>query len=189
MSNTPPQTQVLQEHRLEAYFHRALHDAARHRHLDAGAATLHYLTHLLTDFARSERLFDYTENGLQIRPLALLYGEAINARSVRERRLWLQRLGDMSLFVSGLFAGRLSRRYTDLDYCVAMGGNAYGYLRETGADNSRDRAQAEIFGELSQRFVRFVDLLAEVGGGDPSPQTATASASLGPTYRTPPVLN
>lgn len=189
MSNIQPHTQVLQERRLEAYFHHALHETARHRRLDAGAATLHYLTQLLTDYARSEHLFDYTENGLQIRPLALLYGEAINARSVRERRLWLQRLGDMSLFVSGLFAGRLSRRFIDLNYCVAMGGNAYGYLRETGTDNSRDRAQAEIFGELSEGFVRFVDLLAEVSGGEPSPPAATASASFGPTCRAPVTLN
>lgn len=168
MSNTPPHTQILQEQRLECFFHRALHDAARRQRLEAGAATLHYLTHLLTDYARSEQLFDYTENGLQIRPLALLYDEAINARSVRERRLWLQRLGDLALFVSALFAGRLSRRYTDLEYCVAMGGNAYGYLRETGADSSRDRALGEIFGELSLRFVHFVDLLAEVGGNEPN---------------------
>lgn len=185
MSHTQPHTQVLQEQRLEAFFHRALHDAARHQRLDAGAATLHYLTHLLTDYARSERLFDFTEQGLQIRPLALLYGEAINARSVRERRLWLQRLGDMALFVSGLFAGRLSRRYTDLDYCVAMGGNAYGYLQDTGAANSRDRALGEIFGELSEDFVRFVDLLAEVGG-----YTPRGFADLPPTAgRAAPRLN
>lgn len=167
MNQTLPHAQVLQEQRLEAFFHRALHDAAHHQRLDAGAATLHYLTHLLTDYARSEHLFDYTENGLQIRPLALLYGEAVNARSVRERRLWLQRLGDLALFVSGLFAGRLSRRYTDIDYCVAMGGNAYGYLLDTATDSSRDRALGEVFGELSERFVRFVDLLAEVGGVEP----------------------
>lgn len=147
--------------RLSAYFHDAVHHtAARHR-IDAGDATLHYLTLLLSHYARSERLFDYDQRHLQLRPLALLYGDALAAGSERERRLWLQRLGDLALFVGGLFAGRLSRHLTDLDYCVAMGGNAYDYLGQTAP---RADEQALVFGELAGGFARFVDLVADVTG-------------------------
>jgi len=154
---------VIQTARLSEYFHHAVHRAASRRHLNADQATLHYLSLLLSHYARSEQVFDYDDRRLQLRPLALLYSEALGARSPRERRLWLQRLGDLALFVGGLFAGQLSRRFQDLDYCVAMGGNAYGYLQQT-AIHPADRGQAAVFGELAERFERFVDLVAAVTG-------------------------
>jgi hypothetical protein len=116
----------------------------------------------LSDYAKADRLFDHTGEGVQLRPLALLYGDALAAPSVTERRLWLRRLGDLALFVAGWFSGRLSRRLTDLDYCIAMGGNAYGYLHDTADASPRDRALAEVFGELAHGFERFVDLVSSV---------------------------
>ena len=154
---------VIQMSRLIEYFHHAVHSEASRRHLAADQATLHYLALLLSQYAHSERVFDYDQQGLQLRPLALLYGEALHAGSRRERRLWLQRLGDLALFVGGLFAGRLSRHFQDLDYCVSMGGNAYGYLEQT-ATQPGDQAMAQVFGELAHGFDRFVDLVAVVTG-------------------------
>lgn len=148
---------------LGEYFHHAVHDAADRAHLSADAATLHYLASLLSDYARSERVFDHGGEHWQIRPLALLYGEALMASSAAERRLWLQRLGDLALFVSGLFAGRLSRRFQDLDYCVAMGGNAYSALQHN-AERRERQDQALVFGELALGFNRFATLVAEVTG-------------------------
>ncbi len=176
---------VIQAARLSEYFHHAVHDAASRRHLNADQATLHYLSLLLSQYARSEQVFDYDNRRLQLRPLALLYGEAIAAGTQRERRLWLQRLGDLALFVGGLFAGRLSRRFQDLDYCVAMGGNAYGYLQLT-ATRPGERAQAAVFGELSDGFDRFVDLIAIVTGSRTTAagnRGAPASTPTGPAGR------
>jgi hypothetical protein len=153
---------LVTEGNLRAFFHDSITDAARCRRLDAGDATLHYLTHLLADYAKTERLFDHTQTGPRLRPLAMIYRDALDAPSVAERRLWLQRLGDLALFVAGWFSGRLSRRLTDLDYCIAMGGNAYGYLHDTATGNPRDRALRDVFGELAQGFDRFVDLLASI---------------------------
>lgn len=159
---------VIQTARLSEYFHHAVHRAASRRHLSADQATLHYLSLLLSNYARSEQVFDYDNQRLQLRPLALLYSEALGARSQRERRLWLQRLGDLALFVGGLFAGQLSRRFQDLDYCVAMGGNAYGYLQQT-ATRPSDQGQAAVFGELAERFERFIDVVAIVTGRSEMP--------------------
>ncbi len=153
-------SELIREASLPAFFHQALTCAARAQKLDAGEPTLHYLTHLLSDYASVERLFDQTEDGITLRPLAVLYADALHAPSVHEQRLWLRRLGDLALFVGGLFAGRLSRRFTDLDYCIAMGGNAYGYLHQTANGSVRDRTLAEIYGELANDFGRFVELLA-----------------------------
>jgi hypothetical protein len=153
--------QVIQTAQLTEYFHHAVHKAAGRRHLCADEATLHYLSSLLCKYARSEEVFDYAGQRLQVRPLALLYGEALGAHSARERRLWLQRLGDLALFVGGLFSGQLSKHFRDLDYCVAMGGNAYGYLQQT-ATRPNQQAQATVFGELADHFALFVDLVATV---------------------------
>lgn len=155
---------LITEGNLQAFFHQSITDAARSRQLPAGDATLHYLTHLLADFAQADRLFDHTPAGPKLRPLAVLYSDALCAPSVTERRLWLQRLGDLALFIAGWFSGRLSRRLTDIDYCIAMGGNAYGYLHDTADGSPRDRALGEIFGELAHGFDRFVELLASITG-------------------------
>lgn len=168
MTNFGDTGRVIQEGDLKAFFHRSLTRTARDQRLDAGDATLHYLTHLLADYARSDRLFDDTAQGVELRPLALLYNDALEAASLAERRLWLRRLGDLALFVGGCFSGRLSRRLTDLDYCIAMGGNAYGYLHETADGSPRDRALGEIFGELAHRFARFVELLGAIVARDDS---------------------
>lgn len=154
---------VIQAAHLSAYFHDAVQSAASERHLSADHATLHYLAMLLCQYARSEQVFDYDQQRLHLRPLALLYGEALEASSTGERRLWLRRLGDLALFAGGLFAGRLSRRFQDLDYCVAMGGNAYSYLQQTST-RPNERAQAVVFGELADQFGRFVELVAVVTG-------------------------
>jgi hypothetical protein len=158
-----PQTQLIQATQLAAFFHDAVQAAAEQTHIAANAATLHYLASLLDGYTRSEQVFDFADNRLQLRPLALLYGEALEAGTPAERRLWLQRLGDLALFVGGLFAGRMHRRFQDLDYCMAMGGNAYGYLYDTATQRD-DSAQAAVFGELSENFSGFVGLVAMVTG-------------------------
>jgi hypothetical protein len=162
---------------LNDYFHHALHRAAGQRHLHVDQATLHYVALLLCHYTRSEQDFDYAEQRLQLRPLALLYAEALEAPSQRERRLWLQRLGDLALFVGGLFAGRLSRHFQDLDYCVAMGGTAYDYLQQT-ATRADEQAQATVFGELAEQFNHCVELIAVVTGKCPTGAPGGANAAI-----------
>lgn len=148
---------------LLAYFHDALHAASRHQQLAASDATLHYLSRLLTDYAHSDRLFDDTAEGRRLQPLARLYGQALEAPTPRERRLLLQRLGDLALFVGGLFGGRLQRRLVDLDYCVRMGTGAYGHLGELPERAAAPQALRTVFQELAQGFGHFVGVLAEIG--------------------------
>jgi hypothetical protein len=120
-----------------------------------------YLTHLLTDYARSERLYDRTQDGVVRRPLVDLYRLAVEAGSGQERNLLLQRLGDLALFVSAVLPDSLQRSLVDVDYYVSMGSSAYGLLCDAPACDRRTGALRDVFGELSARFVEFVDLLAE----------------------------
>lgn len=146
---------------LNAYFQQALHTTARSQRLDTDDPTLAYLTHLLTDYARSERLYDHTQDGMVRRPLVDIYKQASEAETKAERELALQRLGDLALFVSGFLPHSLQRGLVDVDYYVAMGAAAYGNLSDSASAGNRVRALRSVFEQLSRRFIDFVDLIAE----------------------------
>lgn len=154
------------ESNLRAFFHQSVNSAVINQQIDTGEATIWYLTNLLCDYARSEQLFDQTTDGLVLRTLTETYVMASEAPSERERQRLLRRLGDVALFISGLFSGRFTRHrmMVDVDYFMAMGGGAYAYLGDAGAASVRARSLSEIFQDLSRQFTGFVDVLAEVGG-------------------------
>lgn len=68
----------------------------------------------------------------------------------------------MALFIAGVFSDSLNRKAVDVDYYVAMGSNAYGYLSDCFRGTVREIALSKIFEELSVRFQEFMDVLAEV---------------------------
>lgn len=148
--------QPITERSLSGYFHSALGRAAQRQGHQPQEATLWYLTDLLTRYSRSEEFFDANTGRSGLRPLALMYGEAMHAGSEGERHRLLQRLGDVALFVAGLFHQSLARRAVRREYVVTMGGGAYAYLAE---NSPHDLA---IYDELAGHFVRFVNMLSEL---------------------------
>src|SRR5579872_6429366 len=119
------QARVMRVANLQEYFHDALQDALMHRKVAVEDQTEHYVVNLLTLFARSENLFEPTNDGVGIKPLVRLLSEALEAPTAAERERGLQRLGDVSLFVAGFFAHSFARKLIDVDYHIAMGGRAY----------------------------------------------------------------
>jgi len=157
--------QLITETSLQEYFQASLSDALENQNVKAGADTIHYVVSLLTSFSRAEKLFDRTPDGMMIRPLALVYAEAVEGKTVDERNRALRRLGDVALFISGIFSQSLNRCVVDVDYYVSMGGSAYSYLSDTMRATSRGRAMSGIYDELASKFVAFVDVLGEVSEG------------------------
>lgn len=149
------------------YFKDSLHSALSRQKVKAGEDTVFYVVNLLAWFARAENLFPQTPDGPVQQPLALIYAEAVEARTAEERDAALRRLGDVALVVAGLFAASFSRKLVDVDYYIAMGGSAYGLLSGQAAGSVRMRTFRAIFGELSAKFQAFVDVLAEVGDNTP----------------------
>jgi hypothetical protein len=145
------------------YFHDAVVGALEQRRFAVQDETLIYVTNLLATFARVECLYDRTPEGMMLRPLAQLYGDAAAAGTVTERNERLRKLGDISLFVAGLFAHSLSRSLVDVDYYIAMGGSAYGRLAVSAASAGNRRALQQVYTELAGHFPEIVDVLAEVG--------------------------
>jgi len=149
---------------LQDFFREELQQVFEQRKVDVGEDTLWYLTQLLYNFRRSEQLFDYNADGGTLTPLAEYYRQAHEAESSHERRLYLQRLGDVSLFISSLYSGALKRKPVNVGYYMSMGETAYGFLADTTGSSSRDRALVDIFSDLSARFSQLVAALANIAG-------------------------
>jgi hypothetical protein len=146
---------------LREFFKDTLHGALVKQHVAVEDQTEHYVVNLLTLFARSEALYESTPEGTRLKPLVVMLGEALEAPHAAERQRALQRLGDVSLFIAGFFAGSFAAKLIDIDYHIAMGGQAYGTLAQTVA-GGRGRALAAVFAELSHKFQPMVDALNEV---------------------------
>jgi hypothetical protein len=152
--------QPITETSLSIYFKDRVSECAQRYKPPPHEDTCWYLSSLLDRFGRTEHFFLYEDGRYALRPLALLYGDAREATSERERCLVLQQLGDMALFLGALFPERFTRRGIQQDYVVGMGGGAYDYL----AENSRQNRH--IFAELANTFTRMLELVANACSRD-----------------------
>jgi hypothetical protein len=147
---------------LREFFRDAFHEASEHQQLDIDEQSEQYVVNLLTMFSRADALYEKTPDGLRIKPLAHMLAEALDAPSAAARQRGLQRLGDVSLFIAGFFARSFARKLIDIDYHIAMGGNAYSSLADSMQRSASRRGIAAIYTELAQKFQRLVDALNEV---------------------------
>lgn len=147
---------------LQEFFRDSVAHSMRRQGLQACEVTAHYVVNLLTLFARSEALYDDSESRRGLKPLALMLADAVNASSASERTHALQRLGDVSLFISGFFSDGLADKIVDIDYYICMGEGAYHSLSREIHRTPRGAAYGPVFDELSCKFKGFVDVLADL---------------------------
>ncbi len=148
---------------LQAYFFDSVNDAVKNQQIDTSDESILYLVNLLTTFSRSEDLFHYDEEGVSLKPLALMYSDALAENTPSLRIRILQKLGDTALFISGVFSDSLNTRLVDMDYYIAMGGNAYACISDSLRHQRINAAsQQSVYEELTRKFVHFVDVLSEV---------------------------
>ncbi|MCI0507580.1 MAG: hypothetical protein L0Z73_15920 [Gammaproteobacteria bacterium] len=60
------------------------------------------------------------------------------------------------------FSDSLNNKLVDVDYYIAMGGNAYSCLSESMRGYFRNTATQPLYKELTAKFVAFADVLSEV---------------------------
>ncbi|MDD5035964.1 MAG: hypothetical protein PHE55_14535 [Methylococcaceae bacterium] len=147
---------------VQEYFKASLASALSNQKIVAEEDTVYYLVNLLAYYCRAEHLFELTSEGVVLQPLAMRYARAVQADNPAQRRQTLRCLGDVALLIAGFFSGSLSRKAVDVDYYIGMGRSAYGYLSDTSTGSAPARTLAVIYCELSSKFDRFVDVLAEV---------------------------
>jgi hypothetical protein len=124
--------------------------------------TAYYVVNLLTLFARHETLYGQERPGPGLQPLALLLAAAADSPDRETRNALLRRVGDTSLFVAGFLGDGFARKLVDVDYYIGMGGAAYGRLSDNVRGTREGQAFGGVFAELAEKFVDFVDVLAEI---------------------------
>lgn len=156
-----PET-LVQVTSLREFFRDSVDSAMSANNVSMDHQTSHYVVNLLTLFARSEALYESTPEGLQLRPLAQMLSDSLEASTLQQRTFGLQRLGDVALFISGFFAESLQRSAVDIDYYINMGGGAYRSLSLHVRGTMRGEAFGNVFAELAEKFQPIVDVLNEV---------------------------
>lgn len=147
---------------VRAFFQETLADLVDQRKMGVADETVAYVANLLAVFVRSDRFYEWTPQGPTLTPLATQYGEIVQATSNKQRQQMLRRLGDVALFVAGIFAESFNRKIYGVNYYIGMGGAAYGSLSDCMGRRTQDRMSARIFAELSKFFSDFVHVLTDL---------------------------
>jgi len=85
MTNLSAAEKLITNTSIKEYFHDSVSEAIANQQITASAETAYYLVNLLTAYTRSEHLFQRSENGVDLKPLALIYADAINEPNLAER--------------------------------------------------------------------------------------------------------
>jgi len=134
------------------YFKELVDGAMDHQRLHATDLAAYYVVQMLATFAERP-VHERRDEGT---PLAIQLAQALESGGARQRAA-LKQVGDASLFISGFFADSLKRKLVDVDYYASIGGYAYQTLSRVESE-----AVSGLFAELGDKFLRFVDVLAEV---------------------------
>lgn len=162
MGDRSHQDRVMPVHNLRDYFRTSIDDVIEKQGVELDPHATHYVVNLMTLFARSEELYEDDGETYGLRPLALMLADAADAPSVEVRTQFLQRIGDVALFISGFFMDSLASKAVDVDYYIYMGENAYGSLSEEVRGTFRGNAFADVYRELARKFQLVIDVLNEV---------------------------
>jgi hypothetical protein len=151
-----PRTSTIVSESPAEVFREMVGEALTRQRVRASEPAAFYLVHLLTEFVHTRRLFPDDAPGSPT--LVEFLGKAL-ASTPATRLAAFRRMGDFALFVAGFFADSLNRKLVDVDYYAAMGGGAYANASRL----SMSLDSREMFDELSRQFVRFMDVISEVG--------------------------
>ena len=153
---------VVPVHNLRDYFRTSIEDVVVKQGVEVDPHATHYVVNLITLFSRSEELYEDDGETYGLKPLALMLADATDARTAAERNYFLQRIGDVALFIGGFFMESLASKAVDIDYYVHMGENAYGSLSEEIRGTFRGNVFADVYLELATKFQVLIDVLNEV---------------------------
>ncbi len=147
---------------LVEYFRDSFGRIAKKQHLTVSEPTEHYVVTLITDYARTEALFEVTPQGSYRAPLLIeLLTRALEEEGSREREMHLKHLADVALFTVGCLSQSLTRKLVGADYYTSMGSRAYTSLAE-GARSKPHTTLRPVFQELATKFVPVSDALGEL---------------------------
>lgn len=159
------------------FFEEVVDDAMKSRGLSASVGTRSYVVALLADLAKPGSPVEQTLD----RPLTLLLDEALHTPALADRFERLRTLGDGVLYSSGFFGDHFEARGVDARYVMSIGQTAYenaSSLLRSGASDTGEETQPDIFRELSHSFANFVAIIADVANATIASGVATSQGLL-----------
>lgn len=161
MGDRPRNGRVMPVRNLCDYFRTSIDAVIEQQGVEVDPHATHYVVNMMTLFSRSDEFYDDDDDICGVKPLALMLADASDAPSAEHRNQLLQRIGDVSLFISGFFMESLTNKAVDVDYYVYMGENAYSSLSEETRGTLRGKAFAHVYRELASKFQILIDVLNE----------------------------
>jgi len=134
------------------FFRELVVGAVENQRIRINEDSEYYLVNLLVKYMQSD-VFNNTAKD----PLAIKLHRSMIVEQAERVRI-LREIGDFALYMSGFFADSLNRKIIDIDYYIAMGGAAYFNLSNALAQ----AALQDLYKDLHQRFITYVDILSEV---------------------------
>lgn len=153
----------------EEFFHEKIQHAKGSMQAEFSDETLSYMVHLLIKYITPPKIALSEDDCVTDVSLVELLKKAMES-SVRQRYQILRHLADTSLYMSGFFQDYFNRKLFDIDYYVTMGQSAYNHLAVMSQDIENHNHMAELFGNLSNKFIECVDIIATVSEDSPLDQ-------------------
>ena len=153
----PQANQLIVSQDLAEFFHHEVAGARAELGVELPDLTEYYLVQLLCDFSRQ----DGPQTKARREPLALMYSRALELEDSARLHL-LKEMGDVALYTSGFFTDSIERELVDIDYYIAMGGNAYQSLSCHLQASRRGRSVAQMYAQMASGFTQLVDVLGQV---------------------------
>jgi hypothetical protein len=118
-------------------------------------ASVAYVSGMMVEFIDAERVYPVSEAGLRLEHLTDLMAEADRTREPSRKRDHYQHLGDLTLFMLGLFPERFrrSRRALSRDLYANQGRRAYRIV----ADLVRVPSELAVFRRLADEYEHYVE--------------------------------
>jgi hypothetical protein len=140
---------------LSEFFKDEIDLAIKAQALDASEEVGFYLVNLLQAYTKAERVPDLDE------PLALKLERAtFSPQNIRIKAF--RHLGDVSLYLAGLFSASLRSRTIDVGYAIRMGSGAYAKVATLQRRRYQIGALAAMYLEMSEKFSELVEVLTQV---------------------------
>jgi hypothetical protein len=141
------------------FFKGEVDRAIRRQNLRASEDVSFYLVQLLDGFTKLDG------RGVALdEPLAMLLHRAMFT-TAHQRVAAYRQLGDVSLYLAGLFAPALRRRSVNVEYAIRMGSGAYASVaRLTRGAGPRlvSRSLPLMYAEMSEKFPALVEVLTQI---------------------------
>lgn len=158
----PEEAPVVKCTSIAAYFHEEVVAACSEQGLTATEPAEFYVVTMLESFTHSDTLFRVDSTGRRDHEaLAGMLQRAVAETTPGKQLDHYRRMGDLALYLAGMFADSLRRTTVGLSYYVRMGQSAYATLADHGQNTNA--ALREIFHELSKTFPGWVEVLRQIG--------------------------